>query len=192
MNTIFRKVGLDCTGKLTEMLRRIDCNPQMTRKARESAYDWNFMTDDQYVTPLSDQLMENDFDFDESQEENLRTTVRELLANARRAMTEVNVRGQESYPRDRYITLTTFVGNNGAVVYLRDEGNGFDHKQEVSQKKLLTSIVVAHGGSEPSWSSLNQGLTNGGTGIYSLIQQGNFCYNVAGNEVAFCLELDKL
>lgn len=154
---------------------------------RHSAKDWispvarspRFYTDAHFERVLKF-LIENEYDFPERREQEVRVTMEETVSNSSFACYE---------RRDMDVELTTHIGESGLVMHIQDCGPGFDHKKKIEERRrtLLKypDELFLYGRSRNDFP--------GGAGLSCLLRfPDEYHFNQKGNELAMLFKLQKL
>ena len=135
-----------------------------------------------FFDPILLELFARDFVFSEKREHEIHRTLWELLVNARSACHE-DLR--------KFVQIDSYVGGEGFVSRVVDDGRGFKAPQIIEERRKQLSLydrerVVAGGFGR------GEGCNDGGVGTYCLLTFANdFQYSDKGNEVAVRFDLSN-
>ena len=173
--------------KYEQMIQEIEPVEDLIKYFRYSAYGWlndrirngkhSIDVVDACFNEVLEALFDLDIEFSERQEQEIRVTIEELLLNSSTAAEERD---------DKFVSCEYVIGRKGVVIKVKDEGQGFDYKSELTKGKKneqgLTDEKVLYGRLDSSYP--------GGTAMYCLINFANdFQYNQQGNGVVLKFEL---
>ncbi len=169
--------------KLEEMLSYIKFNRGASksfsfRGPGNPAY-WALGTGRNYMDRNLQQLFDDGFVFSEEKELMMERTIEELLLNS-------CIDGcRES--DDLNVMLNSYFGDKGIVFHIKDDGNGFDYKSKLAQRKRELHLYDRNTVLSDSRESKRSGH-----GMYCLLTfPDDFSYNKQGNEVAVRFDLGK-
>ena len=135
-----------------------------------------------FFDPILEQIFARDFTFSESREAEIDRTIRELLVNSRSACLE---------RRDKFVKFKGYLGSNGLVTHVRDDGPGFNALSVIEERRKQLhlydrDLVVRKA------RGCGEGYGEGGVGMYSLLAFAqDFEYSPKGNEVAVRFDLER-
>ncbi|MBI4144244.1 ATP-binding protein [Candidatus Woesearchaeota archaeon] len=143
-------------------------------RLRDTAYKWSTYPVKKCFDPVLEKLFRKGFEFSERREQEMRITCDEILLNSYVACEE---------REDLFVEYIVYFGTKGIVVHVKDEGEGFDHKQKLTDTREKPN--------QPTDDTLLYVIdVPGNTGLLCLLRFTNdFEYNKKGNEVIMRFDL---
>jgi anti-sigma regulatory factor (Ser/Thr protein kinase) len=145
---------------------------------RCSAYDWVNHSENKYMR-ASDKILQKFFDANQRlskrKEIEIKTTLYELMLNSCEAC-------NERY--DLFIEYRVYSRDRTIVIYVKDEGQGFDHQKEVRKRNSFMRKISNFEHFDKKILLGGEATPDKGTGLYCLLRFANdFRYIGKGNEI---------
>ena len=165
--------------KLEEMLNSIEFKESESKVFRCRFSGREYFNRENYFNLILEYLFEQDFIFSEENERSIFMTLSEIILNSQ-------VYGCQE--KDiLYVAVSAYCGSKGIVFHIKDEGNGFDYKNKLGERRMELDKYDRY-----KFLFSKESLTKSGQGLFCLLTfPDDFKYNRRGNEIFIKFNLKK-